>query len=288
MSEAIVPGCRRTASALAFNGAGVGYRGEISDELDSRTDAFDVLEILSDAWMTRMHLLREVCGRHRTAPHGVGLSVAGGGRPGAGYLGRVKQVIELTGADYYSEHLTATHVPGLNSGHLCPPLLTAESLERCIDNVRYVQEFLEVPLALENISYTVGMSADPMDGADFLAEVVERADALLLLDVANLYINSRNHSFDALDYLRRLPLDKVAHIHLAGGIVTSTGKFVDTHSEIISKEIWNLAEEVAARCSPRTVIIEHDQNFPDFDKLIAESDQARSIFFESGASSHAR
>jgi len=35
----------------------------------------------------------------------------------------------------------------------------------------------------------------------FLNEVVERADCGILLDVNNIYVSSRNHSFDPLTYI---------------------------------------------------------------------------------------
>ena len=270
----------RTARSISKAGAGLGYRFALATELDANAADIDVVEILSDQWQApgALDRLRDIASRFRTVTHGVCLSLAGAGRIDEEYLRFLRNVVEVCDSEYYSEHLAVTHVPGLDSNHLCPPLINEDSLRVCVRNVMQTQDEIGVPLAIENITYTVSTAADELAGASFLADLVTETDSLILLDVANLYINSRNHGFDAMDYLERLPLEKVVHIHLAGGL-TRHGLLLDTHSEIIGEEVWDLAREVARMCRPRTVIVEHDSNFPEIDALIDEVTRGREIFF---------
>jgi hypothetical protein len=270
----------RTASGIATYGSGLGYRRELEQELAANAARIDVVEILADQWTTpaAVDRLREIAARYTTVAHGVCLSLAGAGRIDEGYLDLLRQIVEVCHGDYYSEHLTVTHVPGLDSDHLCAPLINAESLRACVRNVNQTQDALGVPLAIENIACSVSAGADDLTAASFLADLVTETDALILLDVTNLYINAYNRGFDPTDYLARLPMEKVVHIHLAGGL-TRRGKMIDTHSEVIGEEIWQLTEEVARLSSPKTVIVEHDTNFPLMDTLVDEVARGREIFF---------
>ncbi|WP_331762627.1 DUF692 domain-containing protein (plasmid) [Streptomyces sp. NBC_01527] len=270
-----------TAHSVKMYGAGLGYRREFSDELREHGKEIDVVEILADQWMTEAGLaqLREVAEEFRMVTHGVSMSLAGAGRIDPEYLAQVRAIVDLCDSDYYSEHLAVTHVPGFDAGHLCPPILNEENLRACIRNVKQAQSALGVPLAIENITYSVATSPDHLAGASFLADLVTATDSLILLDVTNLYINSKNHSFDAGEYLKRLPMERVVHIHLAGGVLTAAGKLVDSHSEIIGEEIWELARQTAQLCDPRTVIVEHDQDFPRFEALLDEVAAGRNIYF---------
>jgi uncharacterized protein (UPF0276 family) len=275
----------RTADRIATRGSGLGYRHELAKEMAANADRIDVVEILADQWTNPRALdrLREIAGSYPTVPHGVCLSLAGAGRIDEDYLLALRRIIEACGADYYSEHLTVTHVPGLDSDHLCAPIINADSLRACVRNVTQTQDALGVPLAIENITYSVSTGTDDLAGASFLADLVTETDALILLDVANLYINSHNHRFDPLAYLARLPMEKIVHIHLAGGI-SRHGLLHDTHSEIIGEEVWQLAEEVGRLSRPKTVIVEHDTNFPLIDTLVEEVARGREIFFGAEAS----
>lgn len=271
----------RTASTVSKTGSGLGYRHELATELETHAASIDVVEILTDQWRTpgALERLREIASQFATVTHGVCLSLAGAGRIDEEYLRFVRSVVEACGSEYYSEHLAVTHVPGLDSNHLCPPIINEQSLRACVRNVTQAQDEIGVPLAIENITYTVSTASDDLAGASFLGDLVTETDSLILLDVTNLYINSRNHGFDPMDYLKRLPLEKVVHIHLAGGLTKQDGMLIDTHSEMIGEEVWDLARDVAQLCRPRTVIVEHDRNFPRFEALIDEVARGRQIFF---------
>src|SRR5262249_58066542 len=120
----------------------------------------------------------------------------------------------------------------LESGHLLPLPRTRDALEVVVANVRAAREALPVPLALENVAALFEWPHPEMDEAAFLAEVLERADVLLLLDIENVYANARNHGYDPLAFLGRLPLDRLAYVHVAGG-VERDGLYHDTHTDAV-------------------------------------------------------
>src|SRR5262249_37416215 len=152
-------------------------------------------------------------------PHGVSLSLGGAEPPDPSRLEALGRLAERLGAPLVSEHLAFVRAGGLESGHLLPLPRTREALEGVVGNVRRAQAALPVSLALENIAHLFEWPGGEMGEADFLAEVLERADVLLLLDVENVYANARNHGFDPLAFLERLPLKRLAYVHVAGGVL---------------------------------------------------------------------
>ncbi len=79
-----------------------------------------------------------------------------------------------------------------------------------------VRRKVDRPLLLENPTYYALMPGAQMTEAQFLTEVVTRADCGLLLDINKVYANARNHGSDASAFLGNLPLERVRQVHLAG------------------------------------------------------------------------
>ena len=140
-----------------------------------------------------------------------------------------------------------------------------------VANARAARRALPVPLALENIAALLEWPGAEMDEAIFLAEALERADALLLLDVANVYANARNHGWDPLEYLDRLPLERLAYVHVAGG-VEHGGLYHDSHAHPVPAEVLGLLEELSARVAVPGVLLERDDRFPPDAEIVAELD----------------
>jgi uncharacterized protein (UPF0276 family) len=115
-----------------------------------------------------------------------------------------------------------------------------------------------------------------MSEAEFVAELLRRTGAGLLLDVNNIYVSSRNHGFDASDYLDRLPAAQVRQIHLAGH--EDRGDIViDTHDHPVRDEVWALYAEAVRRFGAVPTMIERDDHIPPLPELLAELDQARAV-----------
>ncbi|MFA6557585.1 MAG: DUF692 family multinuclear iron-containing protein, partial [Candidatus Obscuribacterales bacterium] len=152
----------------------------------------------------------------------------------------------------------------------------SEALKHVVKRVKVAQETVQRPLLLENISYYMQMPGSQMDEVDFLAEVLEKADCGLLLDVNNVYVNSVNHNFDPYAYIDRLPLDRTVQIHVAGHGYGDE-LLIDTHGAAVIEPVFELLEYVLKRTEVKAVMLERDQNYPTFSEILSELAQIRAI-----------
>jgi uncharacterized protein (UPF0276 family) len=267
-------------AAIPFLGSGIGYRREIADALKQRKDEVDFVEIITDQFTrdaATLESLEELRKSFVVIPHGIGLSIGTASPLDVSYLERIKVVADMVDPPYYSEHLCMTRAPGIDIGHLAPLWYTEEVLETVIRNVAHVQEYLNKPLVLENITYIFDIPGSTMSHEQFLTRVTAATGCGILLDVTNLKINSVNHGFDPLEVLERMPLDSVVQVHLAGGF-WSHGVLIDGHSELVDEDTWQLFSDLTGLVDLKASIIEHDADFPeDFTVLLDEVDRARSI-----------
>ena len=159
---------------------------------------------------------------------------------------------------------------------LLPVPLNMEGARHMARRARQAQSYVGRPMLLENISYYMQMPGSDLEEADFLSEVLERADIGLLLDVNNVYVNAINHNFDPYRYLDKLPLERTVQIHIAGH---SHGPemIIDTHGAPVIEPVFELLEYVLRRTSVKAIMLERDQNYPEFSEIIAELDQIRTI-----------
>jgi uncharacterized protein (UPF0276 family) len=181
-------------------------------------------------------------------------------------------------APFHSEHLCFSGADGVMLHDLMPLPFRPEAVDSAVLRIRELRATLERPVALENVSYYAHLGQPQLSEIDFLLEVLERADALLLLDVNNVYVNAKNHGFDPYKYLDRIPVQRVAQIHVAGHSVRKDGLIIDTHGEAVRDEVYALLEHALRRTGPRPVLLERDQNFPAFEQLAAEVKKLHGIY----------
>jgi uncharacterized protein (UPF0276 family) len=266
--------------SLPALGVGLGFREPFRGDLFLRRGQVDFLEITADHYLDAPpHKERELelLAEHFTLiPHGLNLSLGSAEGLDLEYARKLTGLVERLNPPWWSEHIAFTGAGGRDIGHLSPLPHTREALDTLCRNIAEVRRRLDVPLILENISYTVAMPGAEMSEADFLTEVVERTDCGLLLDVMNLHANSVNHRYDAEFFLERLPLERVVQLHFVGGH-WSDGVLVDSHSQPASPEVWALLESVFARAPVKGVILERDENIPPFRELVSELERARAI-----------
>lgn len=264
-------------AAVEVNGRdailGLGWRPEVASFVLAH-EGLDFVEVLIENLVGRPlpPALDAVRRRGLTViPHGVSLSLGGAEWPDAKRLSRLARLAEVVDAPLVSEHVAFVRSGGLEAGHLLPVPRTRHALDVLVENVRIAQGELPVPLALENVAGLFEWPESEFDEADFLTELLERTEALLLLDVANLYANARNHGFDAAKTLDRIPLERLAYVHIAGGIERG-GVYVDTHAHTIPRAILSLLSELTDRCPCPPVMLERDDNYPPAADLQAELD----------------
>jgi uncharacterized protein (UPF0276 family) len=254
-------------------GSGIGWRPELARSIERRP-GLGFIEVVAEnispeSIPRAIERLRERGAQ--VIPHGVTLSLGGAEEPDPRRLARLASIGERLNAPFVSEHIAFVRAGGLESGHLLPLERTRESLEILVENVLAAKAALPVPLALENIASLFEWPAPEMDEAAFITEALERTDTMLLLDVSNLYANARNHAWDAIDFLRRIPLERLAYVHIAGG-VTRRGLYHDTHAHGIPEGALLLLEELSALAPLPGVMLERDDHFPYESELALELD----------------
>jgi uncharacterized protein (UPF0276 family) len=204
-------------------------------------------------------------------PHGVRLSLGGAEPVDPQRVAHLAGCADLLGAPLVSEHVAFVRAGGVEAGHLLPVPRTRAALAALTDNIARTCAELPVPLALEPIAALFDWPDAEYDEADFLTELLERTDAMLLLDVANVYANARNRGEDPLALLDRLPLERIAYVHVAGG-AEHEGLYHDTHTDPVPAEVLALVKELYARHRPPGLLLERDGRYPPAGELRDELD----------------
>jgi uncharacterized protein (UPF0276 family) len=253
-------------------GLGIGWRPELALAID-RHGGLGFIEVIAedlDPWGRIPAPIERLQARGvRVVPHGVTLSLGGAEPLDGRRLEALGQLAVRLAAPLVSEHLAFVRAGGMETGHLLPLPRTSEALDLLVDHVLTAKAALPVPLALENVATLLEWPDAKMDEAAFLTEVLERADVLLLLDIENVYANARNHGWDPCTFLDRIPLQRVAYVHIAGG-VERQGLYHDTHAHAIPRPVFDLLEELCARVAVPGVLLERDDRFPADEALAAE------------------
>jgi uncharacterized protein (UPF0276 family) len=241
--------------------------------------AVDLLELSPENWMGRGERatarLAQVAAHHPLVCHGLMLSLGGFDPWSRPYLDGLCEVLAATASPWHSDHLcwSATASGALHD--LLPVPQTRAHARHVARRIRTARAALGVPIAVENVSWYARLGPAELDEADFLAEALERADAALLLDVNNLWVNARNHGFAAEDWLARVPLERVVQLHVAGHEPWSDSLIVDTHGAAVRDEVLALLRDVVERVGDVPVILERDQAIPPLPALLAELAQVR-------------
>ncbi len=259
-------------------GFGVGLRTVHFGHILSQEPLVDWFEVLSENYLDTggrpLYVLDQVAERYPVVLHGVSMSVGSTDPINYEYLRKLKALGTRIGARWISDHLCWTGVAGLNVHDLLPMPYTDESLRCTVERVRTMSDFLERPLVLENPSTYLEFHASTWNEWDFLAELAERADCGLLLDVNNVYVSAFNHGYDAGAYIDRIPADRVVQIHLAGHTNKGT-HILDTHSDHVIDPVWELYRRAHRRMGGISTLLEWDEDIPEFDVVHAEALKAR-------------
>jgi uncharacterized protein (UPF0276 family) len=261
-------------------GFGLGLRVQHYEALMSPQPEVEWLEILSENFMVDGgRPLQKLAGfreRYPLVMHGVSLSIGSADPLNLEYLRRLKALARSIEPAWISDHLCWTGVDGAQLHDLMPLPFTEEGLRHVSERIQQVQDFLGRRLVLENVSSYAEFKCAEMPEWTFLAELARRADCLILLDVNNVYVSSRNHGFDPYEYLRNIPVERVQQFHLAGHS-DEQALLIDTHDAPVVDAVWLLYEAAVRRFGEVSTIIERDASVPPLETLLAELGQARRL-----------
>lgn len=246
------------------------------------------LEVISENYMnwrylentSKLRALRKLREHYPISLHGVSLSIGSTDPLNMEYLMALKDLIKDIEPCSVSDHLCWTGVAGNTSYDLLPLPFTTEAVRWLTERIDFVQNYLGQKIMLENISSYLEFSGAEMAEAEFLNEVISRSGCDLLLDVNNVYVNSNNFTFDPFNYIKALPLKRVGHIHLAGHSKGNNGLLIDTHGTSVSDAVWNLYQTTCHLMGRHKVMIERDENIPEWEELEVELLKLRSIHEE--------
>jgi uncharacterized protein len=261
-------------------GFGLGLRVDHYQAILADNPRIDWFEALTENYLIPggkpLDYLMRIRERYPMVLHGVSMSIGSTQPLDYAYLAQLKALAARVEPAWVSDHLCWTGIAGRNMHDLLPLPYTEEALANVVERVRTVQDVLGRLILLENVSSYVTYRDSGVSEWEFLREVAQRADCLLLLDVNNIYVSSVNHEFDPLDYLQAIPVDRVQQIHLAGH--ENHGDYlIDTHDHPVPDPVWELYDAAVRRFGSVSTMIERDDNIPPLEELCSELDAARQL-----------
>jgi len=261
---------------------GIGFRKDFADEFlaDNKLQP-DFVEVAPENWMNIggywKKVFKKVTEKYPLLTHGLSLSVGSPDELDYEFLGQIKNFIAEYQPRIYSEHLSFTKADNAHMYDLLPIPFTGDAVKHVGKRIRQVQEFLEQKIAIEIVSYYTPVAAE-MTELEFINAVIDEAGCDLLLDVNNIYVNGFNHNYNAEKFIEKLPLDKVAYIHMAGHEQVADDLIIDTHGQPIIDPVYQLFEHTLKLLNKDVpVLLERDFNIPEMDELQKEIDTLRSI-----------
>jgi len=255
-------------------GIGVGLRIPHLDHILERKPVVDWFEIISENYMVDggmpLVTLDRILEQYKVVQHGVSMYFGSAERQNREHLKRLKSLVKRTKTPWLTDHLCWGSVDGRYTHDLLPMPYTFEAAKLTARKIKEARDFLEVPIAVENVSSYAEFHASEMTEWEFLNEVVERADCGVLLDVNNIYVSSRNHEFDPNVYLNAVDPERVMQIHIAGH--SKFEKYIlDTHDHPVIGPVWKLYQKAIELCGPTPTLLEWDDRIPSFGEVHREA-----------------
>jgi uncharacterized protein (UPF0276 family) len=263
----------KQASQYPVNGAGLGLRRPLIDRLMAEPPSdIDFMEVAPENWIHvggRMgKKLRYFTERYPFVIHGLSLSIGAPSPLNVDLVRDIKEFMAVHDVRMYSEHLSYCGDDG-QLYDLMPIPSTEEAVRYVAERVRRVQDILEQRMALENVSFYAPLDTS-MTEREFLLAVLEEADCDLMLDINNIVVNSINHRYDAGEFLRAMPAERIRYFHLAGHFVEDQDLRIDTHGTPVDEQAWSLLEDAYELFGPVPTLLERDFNFPPLEELLDE------------------
>lgn len=259
-------------------GIGLGLRIPHQATILSELPPVDWFEIISENYMIDegkpLEILDAILEHYTVVQHGVSLAIGSPDPLDYNYLKKLKKLARRTKTPWISDHLCWGRLPGAHYHDLLPLPYTLETINYVSERAKIVQDYLELPFALENLSSYVAYKQDEMPEWEFYSQICEKANVGMMLDVNNIYVSSRNHGFNPEDYYRNIPLERVIQIHLAGH--SDYGAYIlDTHDHYVCDEVWRLYGLIYPLTKGVSTLLEWDDNFISFEETWKEALKAK-------------
>ena len=217
-----------------------------------------------------LEVLDQILEQYHIVQHGVAMYFGSADRLNREHLKKLKRLVKRTNTPWLSDHLCWGSVDGRYTHDLLPMPYTFAAARTTAANIREAQDFLEVPICVENVSSYAEFHASEMTEWEFLSEVVELADCGILLDVNNIYVSSKNHNFDPYEYLNNVPHHRVGQVHIAGH--SKFEKYIlDTHDHPVLDLVWKMYGHAIKLVGKTATLLEWDDRIPTFKEVHDEA-----------------
>jgi uncharacterized protein (UPF0276 family) len=258
---------------------GIGLRSEHIELLaqSPKHPDIDFLELAPENWMSlgglKREQLQDIAKQYPLIAHGLSLSIGDCQPLNTKFVRQVGQFLDELNIEVYSEHLSFSRDSQGYLYELLPVPRRSENVGYIADRIKQVQDIIQRPLVMENISYYYNYGQEMLEG-EFIADIAERSGCELLVDINNLYVNSQNHHFDAAEMLKMLPSDAIRYYHIAGHLVESDKSLLDTHGMEVQQAVIDLARYTFALHGSKPLLLERDNNVPP---LVVLTEELRSM-----------
>lgn len=254
---------------------GLGLRREFLDEVITQAPAVGFWELAPENWFPRgnqaYRTLDKIKEQAPLTSHGLSLSIGSPDPLDIDFVRQVKAFLDRFEIGIYSEHLSYCSAGG-HLYDLLPIPFTHDAVEHVAERIRRVQDVIERPLVVENVSYYASFGAE-LTELEFINAVLDRADCKLLLDVNNVFVNSVNHRYNPYDFIAGLPSERIVYGHIAGHTEEYDDLFVDTHGADVKPQVWELLDYAYATHGVFPTVLERDFNIPPLPTLLTEMNQ---------------
>ncbi len=258
---------------------GVGLRVAHYAEIFEKWPEVDFFEIISENYLelqgTPRKNLEKAMNRYPLVMHGVSMNLGSVDPLDWQYLKKLKILSRHTNAPYVTDHLCWTGVNGVNYHDLLPMPYTEKNARHFADRIKVVQDYLNVPFGIENLSSYVTFKSSEMNEWEFLNRVIELSGCHYMLDINNIYVSSINAGFNPDEYVKTIKWDRVLQCHIAGHTVKEDGSLIDTHDHPVCGDVWNLYARAWELSGGFDTLLEWDANFMSFKDTHQEALKAR-------------
>jgi len=269
----------KTLHEHAPHGAGLGLRRALmSPFMSTLPQTVDFLEVAPENWIKLggrfAKQFKELTEQYRFVLHGLSLSIGSPDPLDIQLVHDIKDFMDKYGIEVYTEHLSYCSEQG-HLYDLLPIPFCEEAVHYVAGRIRQVQDILGCQIAMENASYYAVPQPSEMSEAEFINAVITEANCGLLLDVNNIYVNSINHGYDPVEFLKQMPAEKIVYLHIAGHYNEAKDLIVDTHGADVIDPVWDLLEKTYQHCGVLPTLLERDFNLPPLEELLKEVEVIR-------------
>jgi uncharacterized protein (UPF0276 family) len=275
---------------------GIGWRHAHERALLDERPPLPFIEVHSENFFAdggvALALLDQARSHYELSLHGVGLGLGSAAGLDNWHLDRLARLVARTQPLRVSDHASFARARlgphgTAHAGDLLPVAFTQDGLDLMVANVQRVQERLQRPIGVENISAYLGWADDAIGEAQFFDELAARSGCWLLLDINNLVVNALNANVAdpvaaACAFVDAIDARTVGEIHLAGHDA-SGALVIDDHGSRVPAPVWRVYAHAIRRLGARPSLVEWDTALPAFDVLLGEAREADRVAAEATA-----